>query len=116
LKNVLKYIKKLFMDISTRSPYELQQLLGTGIRAQRIARELTQSDVASKAGISKQAVAKLERAEGSTVETLVRVLHALRATQLIESLATQPHVSPLALLRSAQPPQRVRHRRMKPNA
>jgi len=102
------------MDLSIKSPEELQQLLGAGIRAQRIARELTQHDLASKAGISKQAVAKLERAEGSTVETLVRVLHALKATQIIENLAARPQVSPLALLRSAQPPQRVRHRRMNP--
>jgi transcriptional regulator with XRE-family HTH domain len=104
------------MDTSIKSPEELQQLLGMGIRAQRIARELTQHDLASKAGLSKQAVAKLERAEGSTVETLVRVLHALKATQIIENLAARPQVSPLALLRSAQPPQRVRHRRMNPAA
>lgn len=104
------------MDISIKSPEELQQLLGEGIRAQRIARELTQRDLAAKAGISSQAVAKLERAEGSTVETLVRVLHALKATQLIETLAARPQVSPLALLRSAQPPQRVRRRRVNPSA
>jgi transcriptional regulator with XRE-family HTH domain len=104
------------MDISIKSPEELQQLLGEGVRAQRIARELTQRDLAAKAGISSQAVAKLERAKGSTVETLVRVLHALRATQIIETLAAQPQVSPLALLRSARPPQRVRHRRANPNA
>jgi len=104
------------MDISIKSPEELQQLLGEGVRAQRIARELTQRDLSAKAGISSQAVAKLERAKGSTVETLVRVLHALRATQIIETLAAQPQVSPLALLRSARPPQRVRHRRANPNA
>lgn len=104
------------MDISIKSPDELQQLLGAGIRSKRIARELTQLDLASKAGISKQAVAKLERAEGSTVQTLVRVLHALKATQVIENLAARPQVSPLALLRSAQPPQRVRRRRLKPTA
>jgi transcriptional regulator with XRE-family HTH domain len=91
-------------------------LLGEATRAQRIARALTQKDVAAKAGLSHQAVAKLERGEGSTVETLVRVLHALRATQLIESLTAQPQVSPLALLRHPKPPQRVRHRRQAPEA
>jgi transcriptional regulator with XRE-family HTH domain len=103
------------MDISIKSPEDLQRLLGKGIRAQRISREFTQRDVAAKAGISPQAVAKLERGEGSTVETMVRVLHALKSTQLIESLAAQPQVSPIALLRSAQPPQRVRHRRADSN-
>lgn len=104
------------MDASIKSPEELQRLLGEATRAQRIARGLTQSDVAAKAGISHQAVAKLERAEGSTVETLMRVLHALKATQLLESLAAQPQVSPLALLRSSTPTQRVRHRRPTPGS
>ncbi len=104
------------MDMSIKSPEELQQLLGEGIRSQRIAAQLTQRDLAAKAGVSNQAVAKLERAEGSTVGTLVRVLHALKATQIIESLAAKPQVSPLALLRSALPPQRVRHHRKNPNA
>ena len=60
--------------------------MGEGIRARRIARELTQRDLGAKAGISHQAVAKLERAEGSTVETLIRVLHALKATQIIHQV------------------------------
>jgi transcriptional regulator with XRE-family HTH domain len=99
------------MEPSVKSPADLQQQLGAGIRALRISRQLTQRDLAGKAGVSHQSVAKLERAAGSTVETLVRLLHALNATELITNLAPQIQVSPLALLRSPKPPQRVRHRR-----
>jgi|SRR5882724_12027354 len=98
------------MDSSIKSPEDLQHLLGKGIRAVRIRRQFTQQDVAAKAGISHNAVAKLERGEGSTVETLVRVLHALKSTDMIENLAP-PQVSPLAILKSPKPPQRVRRRR-----
>jgi transcriptional regulator with XRE-family HTH domain len=96
------------MDTSIKSPQELQAQLGQGIRTLRIGRQLTQRDLASKSGLSLKAVAQLERAEGSSVETLVRVLHALKATDLIENIAPSPRVSPLALLRSPRPLQRVR--------
>ncbi len=75
-----------------------------------MAQHWTQAQVAAKAGLSAKAVATLERGEGSSLETFVRVLQALKATQGIEGLAPRPQVSPLALLRSPKPPQRVRHR------
>jgi transcriptional regulator with XRE-family HTH domain len=99
------------MSTSIKTPAELQKELGDGIRQLRINRRLTQQQLAAKAGISPLAVAKLERAEGSNVSTLIRVLHALGATDFIASLAPAPQVSPLALLRTSSPPQRVRHRR-----
>src|SRR4051812_32951452 len=94
-----------------KSPADLQSDLGRAIRALRISRRLTQRDLAAKANISPLAVAKLERAEGSNVTTLVRVLHALDAAEFIQHLAPTPQVSPLALLRSAEAPQRVRRHR-----
>ena len=99
-----------------KSPQELQTQLGEGIRALRIRRQLTQSDLVARSGASISAVTKLERGEGSTVETLVRVLHALKATELIDNMAPEPQVSPLALLRSPRPPRRVRHARPAPPA
>jgi transcriptional regulator with XRE-family HTH domain len=104
------------MSKDIKSPEELRAQLGAGIRSLRIGRELTQRELSAKAGVSPNAVANLERAEGSSVETLVRVLRALNATDFIESLAPRPQVSPLALLRSPEPPRRVRHRRPAPPA
>ena len=86
------------------------------MRALRIAQQLTQKDLASKAGVSPKAVAQLERAEGSSVETLIRMLRALKATDFIGNMAPRPQVSPLALLRSPRPLQRVRRRRPPPSA
>lgn len=99
------------MDMSIQSPEDLQRELGKAVRSLRVSQHLTQQDVAAKAGASHKSVAKLERGEGSTVETFVRILRALKATQLIGNLAPQSQISPLALLRSPEPRQRVRHRR-----
>ncbi len=81
------------------------------MRAVRIGQGFTQRDLAAKAGVSPKAVAKLERGEGSTVETLIRMLRALRSTGFIDAMAPHPQVSPLALLRSPEPPRRFRRRR-----
>lgn len=104
------------MTNEIKSHQELQSQLGEGMRALRIGRKMTQGDLAAKAGVSLRAIASLERAEGSSVETLVRVMRALDATAFIEGLAPQAQVSPLALLRSPGVARRVRRARPTPPA
>jgi transcriptional regulator with XRE-family HTH domain len=96
------------MDKAIESPAELLKRVGEAMRRLRVQRQLTQRDLASKADVSPQSIAKLERAEGSTLETLVRALHALKATEFIENLAPRARVSPIELLRADTPRQRVR--------
>jgi transcriptional regulator with XRE-family HTH domain len=100
------------MKESIKSPTELQHELGAALRALRVSRGLTQSEVAAKAGVALRSIATLERAGNSSLETFVRALNALQAADVIAKLAPQPQVSPLALLRNGgNAPQRVRHRR-----
>jgi len=89
----------------------LQHDLGHRIRQLRLSRNLDQRTVAEKAGISLRALSKLENGQGSTLETFLRTLRALDYTKGIETLAPEPTVSPLALLRNSKPPQRVRRPR-----
>ena len=81
--------------------------LGEQLRAARLRRNLTQEELASRAGISRSAVRSLERG-GSTVATLVRVLKALA---WLKSLQPQVTISPLQMLRSSKPRQRARSAR-----
>lgn len=90
---------------------QLQNDLGHRVRQLRLSRNLDQRTVAGKAGISLRALSKLENGQGSTLETFLRTLRALDYVKGIEVLAPQPTVSPLALLKSAQPQQRVRRPR-----
>ena len=100
------------MGEAIRSPAELQQELGGALRRLRIDRGMTQSEAAAKAGIAVRSLATLERDGRSSLETFVRVLNALQATDLIRNLAPQTQVSPLALLRNeGKTRYRVRHRR-----
>ena len=74
-------------------------VLGERLRAMRLSRNLSQRELASKGGLSLRALINLEAGDGSTVESLLRVLKALDATDAIELLAPQPQVSPLQMLK-----------------
>ena len=87
------------MDLSYKTPEELQGVLGERLRALRLSRNLAQRELAGKGGLSLRALINLEAGKGSTIESLVRVLKALDATDAIELLAPQPQISPLQMLK-----------------
>ena len=99
------------MELSVKTPEELQEQLGKRLKLQRIARNYSQMELAKKAGVSLKTLRNLEHGNGSSVETLIRTLKALDATNVLDQLAPMPTVSPLAVLRNASPPQRVRRPR-----
>lgn len=90
--------------------------LGSAVRALRISKDLTRDMVADRANLSVGAVRNLETGSGSTVATLVRVVHALDADAWLAELTPAPApFSPFAVLeqvnRASKPRQRVRARR-----
>ena len=99
------------MELSVKTPKELQKQLGERLKLLRISRNYSQMELAKKAGISLKTLRNLEHGKGSSVETLVRTLKALDATNVLDQLAPIPTVSPLAILRNPSPPQRVRRPR-----
>ncbi|MDB6095219.1 MAG: transcriptional regulator, family [Verrucomicrobia bacterium] len=99
------------MNEVVKSTAELQAELGQALRALRINRQLTQENLAVKAGVSLRSLANLERNGGATLQTLVRALNAMGAAGTISQLVPQPQISPLAMLRhETGRPQRVRRR------
>ena len=82
-------------------------VLGERLRATRLSRNVAQRELAAKAGLSLRALINLEAGGGSTIESLVRVLKALDATDAIEQLAPQPQVSPLQMLKQGSQVRRV---------
>lgn len=91
-----------------QTPEELLRELGSRLRELRIRRGLEQAELAERAGVAVRTLGALERGQGSTTETLLRVLKGLDSLQWLEAVAPQPTVSPMALLRQATPRQRVR--------
>ncbi|HFF6211203.1 MULTISPECIES: helix-turn-helix transcriptional regulator [Stenotrophomonas] len=83
-----------------QSPEEIAQALGQRLRTKRLIKNISQTVLADKAGISRRALVQLEAGEGSTVRTLVCVLKALGLEEQLSAIAMSPTVSPMALLKT----------------
>ena len=97
-------------DFEFQSPEEIQVALGERRRQLRLRADVTQDALAAKAGISVRALRALEKGEGSSLITLVRVLKALGAASGLDAIAPEPTISPMALLERGKAPQRARGR------
>jgi transcriptional regulator with XRE-family HTH domain len=79
---------------------EWEQRLGLEVRRVRIARGLTQDDVAQRANVSISTIRYLEAGRGSSLATLIRVAKVLDRTEWLASFApAEPSISPMELLR-----------------
>ncbi|SDZ52607.1 Helix-turn-helix [Herbiconiux ginsengi] len=77
---------------------EAEERLGERIRALRLSKNLDQSAVAERAGVSLRTVKNLENGRGSSVATLVRVVRALGRSEWFDALQPAVAISPLRML------------------
>src|ERR1700685_4715590 len=84
---------------------EWENRLGVDVRRLRVARGLTQVDLAQRANVSISTIRYVEAGRGSSLATLIRVAKVLERTAWLASIApVGPSVRPLALL-----PEQKRH-------
>jgi transcriptional regulator with XRE-family HTH domain len=98
-------------------PYFLQtshgilREMGLRIRDRRIAADLTQAQLAKRAGVSRPTVTRLEAGENIGIEPLVRLAIALEAAAEFGTLFPPADTRSFDDILAAQrKPQRVRHR------
>lgn len=72
-------------------------LLGSRVQRERLNRNLTQAELAARAGIGTRTVRYLEAGRQTTVETLIRILRALGKLDALDALLPEPGLSPLQL-------------------
>ena len=72
--------------------------LGARIAARRIELQLTQADVAERAGIAKRTLERMEAGLTSQLATFVRVLRVLDAASGLDSLIPETGPRPMDLL------------------
>ena len=80
------------MDLNFKKPEEIVTLLCERLRKERLYLEMTQADVATRAGISVNTVSNLEAGRNVSFENLVRVAMVLgRLKELEEHF--KPHLN-----------------------
>lgn len=87
-----------------RTTSEWLQELGAGLRRSRIRAELTQEELARRAGVSLSALKHLEAGAGANLTSLVKVVRSLGREDWLAGLVppAEPTVSPLQLLHDQQ--------------
>ena len=98
------------------TPAETCAHLGARARHIRLAQNLTQAELAARAGISHGAVRKLESGGQTTLSTFVRVAFALGAANDFEQMLAPQVASIAQMKREAGAASRQRARRKSPLA
>lgn len=73
--------------------------MGRRLKKERLNRNLTRSEIATKAGISIKTIQNVEDGKGTTVTSLVRLMRALGLVARFDALVPEPGLSPIELLK-----------------
>ena len=101
---------KMF-DLAFATAPELIRELGQRLRTQRLAKSVTQQELAVRAGVSVGAIKKLEATGLTTMDTYVRAVQALGLVDELADFMTLRPTTSIATMEKAQAArrQRVRH-------
>lgn len=74
----------------------IMQAIGKFIQAERLKQNISQSKVASSAGISRSTLSLLERGETVRMDSFIQVLRVLDLLHVLEVFAIKDEISPIA--------------------
>lgn len=94
---------------------EIESDLGGWLKALRLDRNINQSTLAERAGISVSALKALENGTGSTLRIFVAVLRVLKREDWLKSIAPVASINPLTMTRTANPRRRA-SKQLRPGA
>ncbi|WP_299703300.1 helix-turn-helix transcriptional regulator [uncultured Tateyamaria sp.] len=83
-----------------KSAEALASDIGSKLERLRLSRNITQTDLAINAGISERTLRRLESGDGATLDSLLRVLLALKIAQNLDLLVPDPRVRPIERVRT----------------
>jgi transcriptional regulator with XRE-family HTH domain len=84
--NTLSGITSNMLDFTFSTYHEVCKELGNRLRMRRMELNLTQTEVAARAGVSKGTVSNIEKHGQGTLESLVRVLQAMGMLKELQPL------------------------------
>lgn len=86
--------------ISLQTPEMISQEIGRRLEQLRLSRNITQAQLALDSGISERTLRRLESGDNPTLDSLIRVLTALRIQQNINLLVPDPRIRPIERVRN----------------
>jgi transcriptional regulator with XRE-family HTH domain len=83
------------IDYAIATSKQIEQALGEQVRTIRLSRNITQEHLANEAGLSLWTISNLERGQGVSLDTFIRVLIALGIQQNLAALLPDPTIRPM---------------------
>lgn len=83
------------------SDAQVEETIGERVRHYRLDQNLSQAELAEKAGLARRTITSIEGGQGCTVNSLVRVLRALQKLDLLQRLLDPPPLSPMRVREEA---------------
>ena len=88
------------MDFGNMSDKAILSEIGVRASRQRLNRNITQEDLARRAGVARIVVQRLEGGRGCTLENLIRVLRTFELLDQLDAFLPETGLSPLQLAKS----------------
>jgi transcriptional regulator with XRE-family HTH domain len=83
------------IDFSVATSDQIEAALCKRLENIRLSRNITQIQLADEAGVSPRTIGRLEKGQGVSVDTFLRVMTALGIQQNLEALLPDPTVRPI---------------------
>lgn len=87
------------MDFYGMSDKGILAEIGARLKGKRLRQNLSQQELAERAGLSRNTVSDMENGGSSTVHNLVRILRALEALDELDDFLPEPGISPVQMQR-----------------
>jgi putative transcriptional regulator len=85
------------MDFKGMSNPAILSEIGARISRQRLNQNITQMELAQRAGVTRIVVQRLENGYGCTLDSLVRILRSLDLIDQLDAFLPEPGISPIQL-------------------
>ena len=83
------------IDFSTATSDQIEAALCKCLESIRLSRNITQAQLAEEAGVSPRTIGRLEKGQGVSMDTFIRIMMALNTQQNLEALLPDPTVRPI---------------------
>lgn len=83
------------IDFSVATSGQIETALCKRLENIRLSRNITQVQLAEEAGVSPRTIGRLEKGQGVSLDTFIRIMMALGVQQNLEALLPDPTVRPI---------------------
>ncbi len=83
------------IEFSIATSAQIEAALCKRLESIRLSRNITQTQLAEEAGVSPRTIGRLEKGQGVSLDTFIRIMMALGIQQSLEALMPDPTVRPI---------------------